>query len=338
MSRKKRNNSKKDPRKKIVVIGGGTGSFVVLSGLKEYPVDLTVIVTVTDSGGSTGRLRTEFGFLPLGDMRQCLAALASNKNNDYIRRLLLYRFAKGKGIYGHNLGNLILTALTDMTGSEAKAVEIAAKIFRLQGKILPITLENIQLVATYEDSQEIRGEHDIDEPKHGGGKKIINLRVEPKASIYPPSTQAIIGADLIVLGPGDLYTSILPNLIIAGTQEAINKTKSKLIYIVNLMTRYSQTHRFTAQNHVKVIENYLGKNLDHVLVNTGRISPKVLKLYEKEKGYPVKNDLSKRSHFQVVKKNFLTDHVFSKPKGDNLKRSYLRHDSQILARTIFDLL
>lgn len=325
-------------RPKVVVIGGGTGNFVVLSGLRKYPIDLTAIVSVADSGGSTGRLRTEFGFLPVGDMRQCLAALASEDKNDYIRRLLLYRFYKGRGLKGHNLGNLILTALTDLTLSEPKAIEIAARIFRLQGRILPITTANIQLVATYEDGKVIVGEHEIDEPKHKGGKRIINLTVKPEATIYHQAKKAILEADLVVLGPGDLYTSILPNLVIKGVKKVFSLSKAKVVYIVNLMTRFSQTYGFTASDHVKEIEKYLGGKLDFVLVNKGKIPTKILQLYKKEKGFPVRDDLKRKTYFQLIKKNFLAPTIVIRQKGDVLKRSYLRHDSKKLAKTIISLL
>lgn len=327
---------KKIKEKKIVVIGGGTGSFVVLSGLKKYPVDLTAIVSVTDSGGSTGRLRTEFGFLPVGDMRQCLAALASD--NSHIRRLLLYRFSKGKGLKGHNLGNLILTGLTDLVGSEPKALEITAHLFRLKGKILPVTTKNIQLIAVYEGGTKIVGEHQIDEPKHKGGRRIVKLTTKPKAIIYKEAEAVIKEADLIILGPGDLYTSILPNLVIKGVKKVFLKSKAKKAYVVNLMTRFSQTDKFTAQDHVDEVEKYLGCPLDFVLVNEGKISAKTLKLYEQEKGFPVKDDLGSKNNYQVIRKDLLAFGVVVKPRGDVLKRSYLRHDSDKLAQTFISLL
>ncbi|PIS09147.1 hypothetical protein COT75_02710 [Candidatus Beckwithbacteria bacterium CG10_big_fil_rev_8_21_14_0_10_34_10] len=325
-------------KKKIVVIGGGTGSFVVLSGLRKYPVSLTAIVSVTDSGGSTGRLRTEFGFLPVGDMRQCLAALKAENGDDYIRKILLYRFSKGKGLKGHNLGNLILTALTDLTNSEPRAVEIAARIFRLEGKIFPVTTSNIQLKATYEDGKTIIGEHEIDEPKHQGGKKIIKLSTKPKAKIYLKAKKAIQEADLIILGPGDLYTSILPNLVIEGTKKAIQNSKAKIIYIVNLMTRYGQTPNFTAQDHIKEIEKHLGRKLNLVLLNTGKIPDKVLNLYKQEKGFPVKDDLKNNNNFKLIRKDFLAPAIKMKSKGDVLQRSYLRHSPDKLAKAITSLL
>lgn len=323
-------------RYNLVVIGGGTGNFVVLSGLKEYDLNLTAIVTVTDSGGSTGRLRTEFGFLPVGDMRQCLAALASDQSD--IRKLLLYRFSKGKGLKGHNLGNLVLTALADIYGSEPKALEIAATIFKLKGKIIPITTTNIELKAIYENGLSLVGEHRIDEPKHKGGVKIKKLETKPKASIYKPAQEAILKADLIILGPGDLYTSILPNLIIKGVKKTFKQTKAKILYIVNLMTRYSQTSGFTAKDHINEIEKYLGRKVDIILINKTRIPTKIQTFYKTEKGFPTKDDLKNNSDYKIVRDNLLSQAIVKKPKADKLQRSFLRHDSKKLAQTINSLL
>lgn len=319
-----------------MVVGGGTGSFVVLSGLKNYPVDLTGVVAVSDSGGSTGRLRTEFGFLPVGDIRQCLAALAKEKHHQYIRQLLLYRFSKGAGLKGHNLGNLILTALTDLVGSEPRAIEVASKIFRLKGRVYPVSLKKVDLVAEYEDGTKIVGEHEIDEPKHKGGKKIISLSTIKPASLYQKSEEALLGADLIILCPGDLYTSLLPNLVIKKMRATLKKSGAKLIYILNLMTRYSQTDNFTAKEHVSIVEEYAGRSLDKILVNNQPVGPEILEVYKKEKGAPVKDDLGKDP--RVTRRNLLNRTLVGKKKGDILKRSFVRHDSNKLARAIIKLL
>lgn len=178
---KKPSKNHLSPRPSIVVIGGGTGTFVVLSGLKNQPVDLTAIITVADSGGSTGRLRDEFGFLPVGDMRQSLAALAKENSQSWIRDILLYRFSTGRELKGHNLGNLILTALQHLAGSTPKALELAGKIFRLDGKIYPSTLANVQLETHYQDGSVQIGEHKLDDKKYGG-KKIQKVSLKPSAS------------------------------------------------------------------------------------------------------------------------------------------------------------
>jgi uncharacterized cofD-like protein len=325
-------------RKKVVVIGGGTGNFVVLSGLKNYNISLTAIVSVADSGGSTGRLRSEFGFLPVGDMRQCLAALA--EEDSFIRRVLLYRFDKGRGLKGHNLGNLILTALTDLAGSEARAIEVAANIFRLKGRVVPITDKDIQLKAVYKDNTQVLGEHEIDDPKHKGGKKITKLSCYPCAFINKQAEEEILKADMIVFGPGDLYTSVLPNLVVEGVKPVFKKTTAKLIYIVNLMTRFSQTHGFTAKDHVLELEKYLGRRPDFVLINKAKIPEKIKNLYKKEKGFAVKDNLKKGDlkDVRIIKKDFIAAKIIKKKKGDVLQRSYLRHDAKKLAKVLIRLI
>ena len=325
---------KKKP--KIVVIGGGTGSFVVLSGLKRYQVELTAVVTVADSGGSTGRLRTEFGFLPVGDIRQCLAALAKENKHQYIHQLLLYRFSKGTGLKGHNLGNLILTALTDMVGSEPKAIEIASRIFRLKGDVFPVSLSKVDLIAEYDDRSRIVGEHEIDEPKHQGGKRIVKLGFTKPAHLYPKVRQALLEADLIVFCPGDLYTSLLPNLIVNGMKNTLVRAKAPLVYITNLMTRYSQTDNYSAADHVGVVEKYAGRRLDKILINNRPIPKKILGIYKKEKGSPVRDDLGNDP--RVLRKDVLNKQLVVKKKGDAVERSLIRHDSQKLAKELVKLI
>ena len=318
--------------KKAVVIGGGTGTFVVLSALKALAdVDLTAIVTVADSGGSTGRLRDEFGFQPVGDLRQGLAALASGEKN-WIRELLLYRFSKGQGLEGHNLGNLILTALQDMTGSTAKAVEIAAKVFRLHGHIYPITTKSIQLVAEYRDGSVEIGEHIIDDSVKHGGDRIVSLKTSPRAKIYPPAAAEIKSADAIIIGPGDLYSSILPNLIIEGSVEAIKSFKGKFIYIMNLMTRYAQTHNMSANDHLKTVEVYSKRKADVVIVNSEKIPAAILSAYRKQHEYSVADDLVGDS--RVMRLPLIKTTLVKQFPNDLVRRSYLRHDAEKLRRVL----
>lgn len=320
--------------KKIVVIGGGTGSFVLLSGLKEYPVQLTAIVPVTDDGGSTGRLRDEFGFLPVGDMRQCLAALA--KENGLLRKLLLHRFAKGRGLEGHNLGNLILTALEEITGGEPEALAQAAKVFKLKGRVLPISNHLVKLAAQYSDGETIISEHKIETHRLGKNEKIIKLYTIPQAKINNEAALAIQTADLIIFAPGDLYNSIIANLVISGTRSAIKGSSAKLIYIVNLMTLNSQTNYFSAFNHVQELETYIGQDLDYILINNQPIPQSIKQAYKLEAEYPVVDDLL--TDPRVIRKPFLANTQFKKPKSDQLKRSLLRHNPEKLAKTIIGLL
>jgi len=324
-------------KKNIVVIGGGTGSFVVLSGLKEFPLNLTAIVAVTDDGGSTGRLRDEFGFLPAGDMRQCIAALAVGDGEpDLTQKLLLYRFSKGKGLEGHNLGNLILTALEDIAGSESRGLEYASKIFRLKGKVMPISLKLVKLVATYKSGKKIISEKKIEEHRLKKDDGIIKLSTIPKAEINTKAKNAILQADAIVLGPGDLFASTIANLIFEGAKETIKKSKAKIIDIVNLMTTYYQTEGFTARDHVRTLENYLGREVDYILLNKTKPPQKILQIYENSGEHVVKDDL--KNDKRVKRLDLLSPKMTVKPKGDKLKRSLLRHDPHKVAHAILNIL
>lgn len=320
--------------KKIVVIGGGTGSYVLLSGLKEYPVELTAIVPVTDDGGSTGRLRDEFGFLPVGDIRQCLAALASKSG--LLHELLLYRFAKGRGLEGHNLGNLILTALEDMVGSEPEAVVAAAKIFRLKGRVIPIANKLVKLAADYSTGRRIISEHKIESHRLITGEKIIRLTTLPKTKINPVAQEAILTADLIILAPGDLYNSIIANLVIEGAKTSLMRSRAKLIYVVNLMTLNSQTQGFKASDHVRAIEKYSGRPVNFIIVNNQPIPLNILKIYECQHEHPVIDDLS--NDLRVTRDRLIATVTFQKQPGDQLKRSHLRHDFKKLSRAIIKLI
>ena len=320
-------------QKKLVVIGGGTGSFVLLSGLKAFPVELTAIVPVTDDGGSTGRLRDEFGFLPVGDMRQCLAALAPE--NGFLRKLLLYRFEKGEGLTGHNLGNLLLTALEDLAGSEPKAVIEAAKLFRLKGKVWPISKTLVKLGAEYSDGKTIVSEHEIETHRLGPKERIIRLFTIPETTISPEAKAALDEAQAIIFAPGDLFNSVIASLVIKGAKEAIEVSRAKLIYVVNLMTLNSQTNYLTAADHVKEIEKYAGRKMDKIIINSQAVPDGIKQIYAKEVEYPVADDLG--NDLRVVRQELLAKAAYQKPKSDVIKRSLLRHDPEKLAQTIIKL-
>lgn len=329
----------KKKKKKIVVIGGGTGSFMVLSGLKKHDVDLTAIVAVTDDGGgSTGRLRDEFGFLPVGDMRQCIAALSNSQDDSSLNKLLLYRFAKGEpGLKGHSLGNLILTALEDISGSEVKGLELASQIFKLKGEVVPVSLKLVRLVAHYKSGKKIEGEHKIEINRLKKGDRIVHLETRPIARINSRAKKAILAADLIILGPGDLFDSTIANLVIKGVPQAVKKSKAKTVYIVNLMTLRSQTEGFKVSDHLKTLEQYLSRKADYVLVNKTPIPQKILKTYqEKESEFSVKDDLGKDK--RVIRGDFLDKRKIKKAPGDTLKRSLIRHHPGKLAKKIITLL
>jgi len=328
----------------IVVIGGGTGTHTVLSGLKKYPADLydlTAIVTVADSGGSTGRLRDEFGYLPVGDFRMALVALADDRDVGHaLRSLFLHRFDKGTGLKGHNFGNLLLIALTDIFGSEERALEHASQILRIRGRVLPIANKTLTLSAEYEDGTILEGETYIDEPpkNHDGTQRIKRLWVESDAEISPKARDAIYNADLVVLGPGDLYTSILANIVVPGAKDALKETQAKILYISNLMSKYGQTHNFTAQDHLDEIVRHIGRCPDYTLINNESLPVDILDAYVKQDEFPVEDNLQKTNIPKVVRNNFLATEEIQKKSGDALRRSLIRHDPHALAKTIISIL
>ena len=319
----------------IVVIGGGTGTSTVISGLKSKQVQLTALVYVADSGGSTGRLRDEFGFQPVGDLRQSLAALAKKHSQDWIRKLLLYRFTKGKGLQGHNLGNLILTALQDMAVSTTSALEIAEQVFQLHGEIFPVTTANVQLVVKYDDGTVVLGEDHLN--THGTvAKKITLVRLFPRARLYKKAVNALKKADLIVIGPGDLYASLLAALGVDGVKSVMKTVRGKIVYIVNLMSRFNQTHGMTAKQHLKCIEEAIGRMCDYVVVNSATIPADILKKYAKEQEFPVVNDL--KHDKRVIASDIIAQDVIEHQAEDILDRSLLRHNPIKLAQALLELI
>src|SRR3990170_4224119 len=252
----KQNNGQKNP--KIVVFGGGTGIFNLLRGLKRYTSNIVAIVTMMDSGGSSGRLRDEFGHLPPGDVRQALVALSPDDRSSLtLRQLFNYRFSKGEGLEGHTFGNLFITALSEITGGTDKAIREAGRILGIRGVVYPVTLTHSNLVARLEDGSEIVGETNIDIRKEKPGVKIDYVYLDPKAYAYPEVLKEIDTADVIVLGPGDLYTSVIPNLLVEGIAESINYSRAKKVYICNLMTKHGESDSFAASDFVREIRTYL---------------------------------------------------------------------------------
>lgn len=328
--------------KKVVVIGGGTGTYTALMGLKKYPIlDLSVIVTMTDSGGSNRVIRDEFGLLPTSDLRQCMVALASDESDKLLRDLFTYRYSAGTGISGMTFGNLFMAALTDIYGSQEKAIKNTCELLHVGGQIIPVTYDNCHLVARYENGKQVLGEHYIEEPTDEDGEfNIVELEVFPKARANAKAITAIKNADLIVLGPGDLYTSILCNLVVGGVKEALKRSKAKKVYVLNLMTKFGQTNNLTAMGHIKEVEKYLGPGvLDYVLVNKAdSIPPKILRRYKEERAALVKDNLDNSVKSKIVRVSLISNKVYEKPKSDKLKRSLIRHDSTKLAKAIVSLL
>ncbi len=327
-------------KRNVVVIGGGTGTHMVLRGLKRYQsrLSLAAVVTMADSGGSTGRLRDEFGYLPVGDVRMALAALASDvdEHEELLRELFLYRFDRGDGLSGHNFGNLLLVALTDILGSEEAAIAAAARVLRVQGNVIPVSTEKVDLVATYDDGVVITGEHAIDEPEaERCSHRITKLAVTPSATISDRAEKTLLDADAIILGPGDLYTSILANCVVEGVADAIRHSDATVVYICNLMTKCGQTMGMGVAEHVAEITKYVGRTPDVVIVNNGEFPADLLQKYAADNEFPVEDNF-KSDTCSVVLANVLATEAVKTAKGDVLKRSLIRHDSRILARKIMD--
>ena len=329
-------------KKRVVVVGGGTGTHTVLRGLKQYvnDIDLTAIVSMADSGGSTGRLRDEFGQLPIGDVRNALTALSADhdENGQLLRQLFLYRFDKGEGLSGHNFGNLLLTALADILGSEEKAIEASSRILRVAGRVVPVTNDHVNLVAEYEDGSTVFGEHDIDVLSPGlSSLRIVNLYLTPDANLNPKAKEEMMSADMIVLGPGDLYTSILANCVVKGFAETINESKAKIVYVCNLMSKKGQTVGMNAMEHVNEIIRYIGTTPDVTIVNSTIFSTDLLEKYSKEGDYPVVNNCT-IDKCVVYADQLVSDEIVKQVDGDNVKRSFIRHDPDKLASILMQIL
>lgn len=271
---------------RIVTIGGGTGLSVLLSGLKEYTSNITAIVTVADDGGSSGRLRQQFDILPPGDIRNCLVALADTPT--LMRDLFQFRFEETSELSGHSFGNLFITAMTKLTGDFEKAIKETSKVLALRGQVIPSSLNNVSLVAEYKDGSIAQGETNI--PKAHLPIKKVSISPE-NSSATPEAIKAIQEAQIIVLGPGSLYTSIIPNLLIKEIKEAILNSAAIKVYICNIMTQPGETDSYRASSHVKaLIAHSDPKIFNYCIVNTGDVPNDVLKRYAQENSYPVVND------------------------------------------------
>lgn len=308
---------------KIVVVGGGTGLSMLLKGIKKITNNITAIVTVGDDGGSSGRLREEMGILPPGDIRNCIAALADDE--DLVTKLFQYRFKTGEGLEGHSFGNLFLSALCSITGDMVRAVKESSSVLSIRGRVLPSTLDDMKLVAELEDGRIIKGESNIPEA-HG---KVKRLFTDPENC--RPLEDAIVAikeADLIILGPGSLYTSVIPNLLIKEISKEIAKSSARKIYVCNIMTQPGETDNYTVSDHINAIIAHAGseKIMDSVLIND--ILPKNLALkYQAANSFPVKLDVDK------IKKAGVR--IVSKKLIEESKEGFVRHSSNRVARAIY---
>jgi len=313
----------KQPR--IVVIGGGTGLPVLLRGLKKYPVDITAIVTVADDGGSSGRLREELDIPPPGDVRNVLAALSDVE--PLIEEMFQHRFKAANDLSGHSLGNLILAAMTSITGNFMHAIQEMSKVLNVRGKVLPASNQSVVLHAIFEDDMVVSGESKIP----NCGKKIKKVFLTPEnVEPLPDSIQAIRDADLIVIGPGSLYTSILPNLLVPQIGDEVARAKAKKVYICNLMTQAGETHDYTASDHVRAIYDHIDQPfIDTILVNNEDIPLAVQERYSKEDAVPV--------HFDV---NSLYSLGLEVIFGEIvcIENGVIRHDTKEVAKILYSLL
>ncbi|MBT3941785.1 MAG: YvcK family protein [Chloroflexi bacterium] len=315
----------------VVVIGGGTGNFSVLSGLKDQEVDLTAVVAMSDSGGSSGRLRDELGQLPPGDIRQCLVALAGDaEQGAMLRRLFTHRFSMGEGLEGHSVGNLLLAALTEITGAHDRAIEAASRLLNIRGRVLPVTLTNSHLHAILSDDRELTEEALIDTRGTEEGVEIDHVFLSPPAYAFPPALEAIDQADLVVLAPGDLYTSLIPNLLVEGVCEALRSTRARLVYVTNLMTKPGETDGFTAERFVSEVNRYIGHDsrIDAVVVNSAMFSERVRQRYQQLGARPVGYDIAAMKALVpwVVESDLVAEGIF------------VRHDTDKLGNAVMSLI
>ena len=324
---------------KIAVIGGGTGSFTLLSALRAHSSKIAAIVNMADDGGSTGVLRDELGTLPPGDVRQCLVALSDSPK---IRDLFNYRFEEGT-FAGHSFGNLFLTTLEKTTGSFAEAVETASDILRVNGMVIPATLDNVRLKMEWPgSSMTLHGERVIDADHFKNDPRKAELSLVPTATVNPMAVSAIEKADLVIIAPGDLYTSLGPLLVIDGIGDALRRTDAKVVYVCNLVTKDGQTNGFTVSDHAKEIERFGGGDfLDVVLYNRQQPPENILERYHEENAYLVEFDEGRLDDqaYHAIGGNFLGAMAERAPADTTLPvtRSLIRHNAHALARRLISI-
>lgn len=314
-------------RVRIVCIGGGTGLFQMLAGLRKLPsVHLTSIVNMSDDGGSSGRLKASFGILPPGDVRRSLIALSNAP--EMMNELMKYRFRRGGSISGHNLGNLLLTALSDIKGSLAEAVRSLSDILNVRGIVLPVIGTKTTLCARFKNGKVIRGESNIDLCKGRSLQlHIQDIWHDPKAQCNVDALSAIIHSDIIIIGPGDLFTSVITNLLVKDIREAVCRTKAKKIYVCNLMTKPGETYGYNVDDHVREIVKYMGRDcLDYVIISNTLFSQQALCKYARKQQFPVKLDGAGQIKHLTNAKVILAD--------VSNQVDLLRHDSDKMMRVI----
>lgn len=317
------------PSPKLVVIGGGTGTSTILYGLKEYTDDITAIITVMDNGGSTGRLREDLDIIAMGDIRSCLVALSDQR--ELLGKLLMYRFGEGE-LKGHNFGNLFLAAMNEILGDFGKSIKETGKILNISGKVLPVTLEKANLIAELENGEVVVGESEIPEASHNKHSRIKKISSSPhNFTMLDEAKEAIKKADIIILGPGSLYTSIIPNLLANDMVELLDKSKAKLVYVANIMDQIGESESYTISDHYKAIIDHSKEGIiDYVIANNGEIPDWLIDKYKKESADKI--EVSKTDEEFFKKKNvklIKTDLV-------KITDDFVRHDADKLAEVIIE--
>lgn len=309
---------------RIVTVGGGTGLSTLLRGLKAHTSNLTAIVTVTDDGGSSGRLRDEMGVLPPGDFRNCIVAMADTE--PVMERLFQYRFKSGGDLVGHSLGNLFIAALTDISGDFEEALNQSSKVLKVRGRVIPSTTYNVRLRATYADGSAVVGESAIPQ----AGKQLKRISLEPQhPRPVPAALRAIEDAELIVLGPGSLYTSVIPNVLVPGIAEAIRRSPAIVVYVCNVMTQPGETDGYSAADHVRALVGHtLPGMVDIVLVNTAPIKPQLVTTYREQGAAPVAPAIDE---IEALGVGVVRDALIN-------QTNLVRHDSDRLAAALMDIL
>ncbi|EKE12032.1 MAG: hypothetical protein ACD_14C00037G0002 [uncultured bacterium] len=327
-------------KRRIVTIGGGTGSYTLLNGLKKYALDISAIVSMADDGGSTGVLRDELGVLPPGDVRQCLVALSDS--SEMLRELMNYRFEDG-GLRGHNFGNLFLSALEKINNSFSQGVEEASRILNVRGDVIPVTNQDTNLYMVLKNGKKLQGE---DEINHNFEIEEIGIKKNylfPKAKANKKAIEKILSADMIVIGPGNHYCSIVPNLLVDGIPEAIRRSKAVVVYNCNLVNKKGHTEKFTLDEYVESINKYIGSDrIDFVTFNVEKPNAQLIKKYAKKQEPLVafnENERKKRK-YRTVRANILSGEKPHYAASDVLasKRAFIRHDSDKLAKILMMIL
>ena len=309
--------------KKVVILGGGTGQSTLLRGLKQFPIDISAVVSVCDDGKSTGRLREEFNTLAVGDIRKVIVALSETE--PLFEELLNYRFETSSDLNGHAVGNLLLTALCNVTGNIQEGIETIGKVLKIKGKVLPFTLESPTLIGKMKDGTIIKGEHNI--TKSEG--QIDNVYYETEVSVNKNVLKAIKEADLIILSMGSLYTSIIPNLLSKELIRNIDKSNAKIMYVCNIMTQPGETDDYKVSDHIQTLNNYLGKRkIDAVIANKGKIPISILRKYEtEEQKDQVIFDKENLKDIKVIADNYVT-----------VENNIIRHQVEKLSVDIYKYL